>query len=231
MATYATMENLQRVVDNFKVYIDTDKTVAFKAVNVKDNKINFYKNPSPVEGAAADASIDIPVEYFLDQTKTIFVQEFAWSADDYEGSENPNLEGKPVLVMAVKGDDDSISYSFVNLEALIDVYTTENTKTVSMEIGEGNVIKANVNVSAEEGNIIAIKDDGLYAEAILDISGKADKLVNPEDGEAIIKAGQILVDNGAGGLSASGKTIAELTEEILDNFETITDEEIDSWFE
>ena len=68
---------------------------------------------------------------------------------------------------------------------------------------------------AEEGNIIAAKEDGLFASVeAVDISGKADKLANPEDGEAVIKAGQILVDDGAGNLSASGKTIAELTNDI-----------------
>lgn len=229
--SYVSIDNLQRYDNNLKNWVKSDKTNSFKAVNVKDNKINFYVNPSPTEDMAADAVIDIPVEYFLDQTKTVFVQEFVWSNDAYVGSENPNLEGKPVLVMAIKGDDDSVSYSFVNLEALIDVYTTDDTKTVSMEIGEGNVIKSSVKVSTEAGNILSIKEDGLFAEAVLDISSKADKLVNPDGGTPVIKLGQILVDDGSGNLSGSGKTIAELTETILEEFEEITNEEIDSWFE
>ena len=229
--TYATMDNLQRVVDNFKVYIDTDKTLAFKSVNVKDNKINFYKNPSPVEDTVADATIDIPVEYFLDQSKTTFVQEFVWSDETYVGSTDPSLEGKPVLVLAVKGDDDSVTYSFVNLESLIDVYKVEDTATVSMNIGEGNVITSEAKISEEEGNIITVKEDGLYASVEdVDISGKADKLVNPEDGDAVIKAGQIFVDSGDGNLAASGKTIAELTAEIMAEFEPVGDDVIDSWF-
>ena len=223
--TYATMDNLQRVIENFKVYIDTDKTKAFKAVNVKDNKINFYNNPSPATDAVADATIDIPVEYFLDQTKTVFVQEFTWSAETYVGSVNPNLDGKPVLVLAVKGDDE-VTYSFVNLESLIDVYKVEDTATVSMEIGEGNVITAHANVSEEEGNIIFIKEDGLYASVTeVDISNKADKLATTT------KVGQILVDDGNGNLSASGKTIEEITSEIMGEFEPVSDDVIDSWFE
>lgn len=222
--TYATMDNLQRVVENFKVYIDTDKTKAFKAVDVKDNKINFYKNPSPTEDTVADATIDIPVEYFLDQNKTVFVQEFTWSVETYAGSVDPNLEGKPVLVLAVKGDDE-VTYSFVNLESLIDVYKVEDTTTVSMEIGEGNVIKADVNISEDEGNIISVKENGLYASVTeVDISEKADKLA---DGA---KVGQIFVDDGNGNLAASGKTIAELTAEIMAEFEPVDNDEIDSWF-
>ena len=232
MATnYATMENLQRVVENVKVYVDSDKTKSIKGYLKKNNTWNFYNTDAPTEDTTPVISIDVPVEYFLDQTKTTFVQEFAWSEETYAGSTNPNLDGKPVWVMAVKGDDDSVTYSFANLEALVDVYTVESTETVSMEIGEGNVIKSDVNVSEEEGNIISVKEDGLFASVeVVDISGKADKLANPEEGDAVVKAGQILVDDGNGNLAASGKTIEELTEEILANFEPITDDEIDSWF-
>lgn len=227
--TYITLDNLKRYDTNLKTWVNSENTNAFKAVSVKDNKINFYVNPSPAEDAVADAVIDIPVEYFLDQNKTVFVQEFAWSAETYVGATDPSLEGKPVLVLAVKGDGDTVAYSFVNLESLVDTYTTENTATVNMSIVD-NKISGSVNVSAEEGNIISVKEDGLFAEAILDISGKADKLVNPETGDAVVKAGQILVDDGNGNIAASGKTVEELTNEILENFEAVSNDEIDSWF-
>ena len=70
----------------------------------------------------------------------------------------------------------------------------------------------------------------------VDVTDKADKLVNPEDGEPIIKVGQIFVDDGNGNLSASGITIEELktnvSDEVMGNFNTETDvdSEIDSWF-
>lgn len=232
MATaYATQENLHRVVDNMKVYVDSDKTKSIKGYLKKDNTWNFYNTDAPTEDTTPIFSIDVPVEYFLDQTKTTFVQEFAWSEEIYEGSTDPSLEGKPVWVMAVKGDDDTVTYSFVNLEALVDIYTSENTETITIEISDDNVIKANVNISEAEGNIISVKDDGLYALVTdVDISTKADKLVDPEEGDAVIKEAQILVDDGSGNIAASGKTIEELTEEILSNFEAISDDEIDSWF-
>ena len=84
-----------------------------------------------------------------------------------------------------------------------------------------------------EGNILEIKDDGLYASVTqVDISGKADKLVDSEDAstDPVIKEGQILVDDGAGNLGASGKTIAELSSEILAELTPMTDEEIDNLF-
>ena len=133
--------------------------------------------------------------------------------------------------MAVKGDDNSVTYSFVNLEALVDIYTGENTKSITLVVSEDNKISANVNVSAEEGNIISVKDDGIYASVTeVDISGKADKLVNPAEGAVVIKADQILVDDGTGNIAASGKTIAELSAEIKSEFVAMTDEEIDGLF-
>lgn len=229
--TYVTMANLTRYDSNLKTYIDSAKTKAIKSIAVKDNAINFYVNPTPDETTVADFTVDMPVEYFLDQTKTTLVQEFAWSEETYAGSTNPNLDGKPVLVLAVKGDDDSVVYSFLNMETLIDTYVGENTTSVTLTVSEDNKITADVNVSAEEGNILSVKEDGLYASVTeVDISGKADKLVNPETGDAVVKAGQILVDDGNGNLAASGKTIAELSAEILGELSPMTDDEIDNLF-
>lgn len=229
--TYVTMANLTRYDGNLKAYIDSAKTKAIKAIEVKDNAINFYANPTPDATTTPDFTVDMPVEYFLDQAKTTMVQEFAWSEATYAGSTNPNLDGKPVLVLAVKGDDDSVVYSFLNMETLIDVYVGEGTQSVVLEVSEDNKISANVKVSTEEGNIISIKEDGLFASVTeVDISGKADKLVNPESGDPVVKAGQILVDDGNGNLAATGKTIAELVEEIHAEYVSMSDDEIDSLF-
>lgn len=229
--TYVSMANLTRYDSNMKAYIDSEKTKALKAVMVKDNAINFYVNPTPDETTVADFTVDMPIEYFLDQTKTTIVADFAWAEETYVGSTNPNLDGKPVLVLAVKGDDNSVVYSFLNMETLIDVYVGETTKSIALTVSADNKISAEVLVSAEEGNIISVKEDGLYASVTtVDISGKADKIVNPEDGEAIVKAGQILVDDGNGNLAASGKTIAEVIAEVHAEYVAMTDEEVDALF-
>ena len=232
--TYVSMANLTKYDGNLKTYIDSEKTKALKALAVKDNKINFYVNPAPTDDTTPDFTVDFPTEYLLDQTKTTFVQEFAWSDTEYVGSTDPSLEGKPVLVLAVKGEEDEVTYSFVNLETLVDIYEGGETETATVAVdADTNEITVEVKVSAEVGNILEVKNDGLYASVTqVDISGKADKLVDPEDDSAdpVIKEGQILVDDGAGNLGASGKTIAELSSEILAELVPMTDEEIDNLF-
>ena len=230
--TYVTLANLQRYDSNLKTFIDSNKTKSLKSLAVVDNKINFYRDAAPAEGAVADFTVDIPAEFFLDQAKTVFVQSFVWSAETYVGSEDPGLDSKPVLVLAVKGDDDSVKYSFLNMETLIDIYTGQDTSSVKVAVSADNKISANVVLSEDEGYILTLKENGLFASVTaVDISGKADKLANPEEGDAVIKAAQILVDDGNGNLAASGKTIAELSSEILANFEPVEDSVIDSWFE
>lgn len=232
--TYVSMANLTKYDGNLKTYIDSDKTKALKALAVKDNQINFYVNPTPADDTTPDFTVDFPTEYLLDQTKTTFVQEFAWSDTTYTGSTDPSLEGKPVLVLAVKGEVDEVTYSFVNLETLVDIYEGGETETATVTVdADTNEITVEVKVSEAEGNILEVKADGLYASVTqVDISGKADKLVDPEDDSAdpVIKTGQILVDDGAGNLGASGKTIAELSSEILAELTPMTDEEIDNLF-
>ena len=227
--TYVSMANLTKYDGKIKTYIDSEKTKAIKAVAVKDNAIKFYSNPAPADGTVADFTVDIPTEYFLDQAKTVFIQKFAWSDTEYKGATNPNLEGKPVLVLAVKGDNNTVTYSFLNMETLVDTYAGEDTKSVTLKVSSDNKITADVKVSAESDNTLSVKDDGLYV-AQLDISKKADKLVNPDVGDAVIKRGQILVDDGNGNIAASGKTIDELKSEILNEFTPMTDDEIDALF-
>lgn len=156
----ATLGNLKQTVENMKVYIDSDKTVSIKGYLKENNTHKFYNTSTPTADTAPIFSFDVASEYFLDQTKTTFVQEFAWSDATYTGSTNPNLDGKPVFVLAVKGED-SVSYSFVNLETLIDTYKTKDSATLSLDITD-NEISGNVNISAEEGNAVVQKNDGLY---------------------------------------------------------------------
>ena len=163
----ATLGNLKQTVENMKVYIDSDKTVSIKGYLKKDNTHNFYNTSTPTEDTTPVFSFDTASDYFLDQTKTMFVQEFTWSDTEYVGSTNPNLEGKPVFVLAVKGEN-SVSYSFVNLETLIDTYKTKNTTTLSLDITD-NEISGNVNISAKDGNAASIEEDGLYVPTIAEI--------------------------------------------------------------
>lgn len=100
----------------------------------------------------------LPKEMFLDQTQTTFVKHFTFNSATYPGAENPNLDGKSIFVLAVKGVDNSVTYSFVNLEALMNIYNAANNSIAF----EGNSIK--VNLSSETNNCIEMKNDGLFVD-------------------------------------------------------------------
>ena len=131
--------------------------------------------PADKSGDAA-FTFDFPKELFLDQVKTTFVPKFAFSAETYPDATDPKLAGKPVMVLAVKGQNpDSCTYSFLDMSALVDTYKAKATgKDASTTITvSGYEIEVKVNVSAAAGNALSLKADGLY----VDISGKADKVI------------------------------------------------------
>ena len=178
-------------------------TSAIHSVGFAGNKISFYTT-AETSGSAA-FSVDLPADMVLDQTKTKLVDNFAWNeGEDYPGAENPNLDGKPVLVLAVKGDGETVNYSFLSMEKLIDTYTGaagDGTTTVTVS---GYQISVNVNISPDEGNRLQKKENGLFVPKpdAVDISGKADK-----DQDAT--EGNIAVFDGDGNPVDSGKKPAD----------------------
>lgn len=190
---------------DIKAWVDSDESLGIKTVLYKNNTLTFYKKPNATADDTADFTIDLPVEQFLDQTKTTFVNQFVWSETLYPNSTDPNLNGEPVLVLTVKGDT-NVSYSFVSMNELVKIYKADtNTSTVTLAIDDAtNTISASVNISSDTGNQLSVgADGGLYANAT-DISGKADKLTDDS-----IKENQILIDDGNGNIGASGKSISE----------------------
>ncbi len=198
-----TMDQLSIV----KSYIDSGDAQAIKSAEYADNTIKLYTSADKSGTAAVELSL--PEEMFLDQAKTKFVASFSWSDAAYPGSTDPSLNGKPVLVLAVKGDAANAAYSFVSLEKLIDIYTGESTNTATVTVSADNKISAEVKISAETGNTVVAKTDGIFVPAAeeMDITGKADKLTTASNG-------QILVDDGSGNLKGSGKTIAQISDDI-----------------
>ena len=87
---------------------------------------------------------NLPKEQFLDLTKTTYVDSFTWSSTTYPGSTNPNLNGKPVMVLALKDNDGNVQYGFVSLNDLVDVYTGETPISVS----GGKITHANSGATA-----------------------------------------------------------------------------------
>ena len=73
---------------------DVDSSMSDSSTNPVQNKI--------VKAYVDDIIANLPSEQFLDLTKTTYVDSFTWSSTTYPNSTNPNLDGKPVLVLALK---------------------------------------------------------------------------------------------------------------------------------
>lgn len=157
---------------------------ALKSGKVDGNTVKLFTSQDATGTAAF--SFDFPVEMVLDQAKTAFVPSFAFAAATYPGATDPGLEGKPVMVLAVKGSDGSVTYSFMDMAKLVDTYKAKATgKDASTTITiAGYEIEVKVNISAEADNQIQMKGDGLYVPkpAAVDLSGKADKDTDAVEG-------------------------------------------------
>lgn len=126
----------------------------------KDNKISLYDSSSKDK---IIGEIDLPVDMVVDQIKTKFSQKFKFDSTTYPDTENPNLDGKPVLVLAIKTSATADTFSFLNMESLVDVYTGGTTKSAIISVDpETGVITNVVRISAETGNKIVQKNDGLF---------------------------------------------------------------------
>ena len=203
----------------------------FKDVKYANSTLYFFDEAAPASAdeyaTKAKKSVSLPEEQFLDQTKTTVVDSFAWSEATYPGSTNPNLDGKPVLVLAVKGEGTDVSYSFASLEKLIDVYTGDSTNSVTVTVSSDNKITADVKVSAKAGNIISVEtgegEEGLYAAA-QDVSDKADKVTGATEGNfAKLDADGNLADSGVKEADFVKKTTTIAGIDLQDN---ITAEEL-----
>ena len=205
ISTKTTIRNLTAEIKKTFVKKDTFTPVqtaanaAIKSLGVDGNTVNFYTSTD--KSGTAAFSVDFPSELFLDQTKTTFVAKFKFDAATYPGATDPKLDGKPVMVLAVKGENpDSCTYSFLSMAALVDTYKAKVTgKDASTTVTiAGYEVDVKVNVSAAAGNALVLKDDGLY----VDISGKADKVKNAT-------AGNFATLDESGNMTDSGKKPAD----------------------
>ena len=168
--------------------VNTELGATFRSASVSGNTVSFF-NSKDGTGTAA-FTFDFPEEMFLSQTGTELVDNFTFSAATYPGATDPNLDGKPVLVLAVRGNalTPTTNYSFVSLERLIGVYTAGDN---SIDINGYTVA---VKRSAVTGNLIELKSDGLYVGSD---NTKADKVTGATAGNiATLDANGNLVDSG-----------------------------------
>lgn len=163
-----------------------------KYVSVVNNSVCFFKT---ADGSGTAAfSFDFPAEMVLDQLKTKFVANFVYDAAEYPDTTDPDLDGKPVLVIAVKNSNGGIvttSYSFLNMESLIDIYTAADNSILI------NGYAISVKIDPAQGNHLTLTASGL----LVDVSDKADKVANAT-------AGDIATLDAAGNLVDSGTTFA-----------------------
>lgn len=196
--------------------VQTAANAAIKSLGVDGNTVNFYTSTD--KSGTAAFSVDFPSELFLDQTKTTFVAKFKFDAATYPGATDPKLDGKPVMVLAVKGENpDSCTYSFLSMAALVDTYKAKAVgKDASTTVTiAGYEVDVKVNVSAAAGNALALKDDGLYVPTPeeVDISGKADKVTGATTGNGKKPADFVAAEAGKRLMTdAEGEKLAGVSE-------------------
>ena len=89
----------------------------------------------------------------------------------------------------------------IDATGLVDVYTGGNTNGATISVS-GNQITATIKISAENGNILELKSDGLYVNTP-DLSGKMDKDTDAVDGN-------IAIFDDSGNVVDSGKNFNDL---------------------
>ena len=93
---------------------------------------------------------------YLDQTKTTLVENFAFASGGYTGATDPGLDGKPVMVLAVRDSGGTnVTYSFVDMTKLLDTYTAADA---SMNVS-GRTLAANI--SPDTDNALSLAENGL----------------------------------------------------------------------
>ncbi|MBQ6773796.1 MAG: hypothetical protein IJP48_07030 [Synergistaceae bacterium] len=206
---------LKSLAERTKSELDAVSLVAasaIKYVSTAGNTVSFFTSADGTGTAAF--TVDFPNEMVLDAARTTFVPNFAFNPTTYPGATNPSLEGKPVLVLAVKtttaAGAETLNFSFLNLETLIDVYTIKTGDSAKVLSISGNEIE--FHVSAIANNAITVQADGLH----VNISDKTDKVANATAGNlAGLDANGNLTDSGSGIATA-----AEVTEMLNGVFGT-----------
>ena len=84
-------------------------------------------------------------------------------------------------------------------QGLIDIYTGKETNTTTTTVSETNEISVDVKISAESGNSLSVKSDGLYVNVPSD-TNKLDKVTTGHVDE-------IITANADGTVKVSGKSI------------------------
>lgn len=204
---FVLLRDLKAEAQKAKTAITAAQNVAnggIRSGNVSGNTVSFYTSTD--HSGDAVFSFDFPSELVLDQVKTTFVSNFTFVSATYPGATDPSLNGKPVLVLAVKdtaaNGTVTTTYSFLDMTKLVDTYVPADN---SININGYNV---SVKVSATTGNHLTVENDGL----MVNVNDKADKVSNATSGDvATLDANGNLTDSGHG-IATDTEVNAMLTE-------------------
>lgn len=134
--------------------------------------------------SAIDTAIaNLPKEQFLDTTKTSYVYNFNFSVATYPGATDPNLNGRPVLILAMKNVDHTnngavtTSYVFIDLGTLADTGKADKVGSATA----GNIASLDANGNLVDGgkavvNILTTADvatDAECTEMLAEVFGAA----------------------------------------------------------
>lgn len=130
-----------------KAPAQTDYTVTVTTENLETSNLKHYIFS---QLGKEIAHIDIPKDLVVESgTVEVKAESGAWG------------EAGTYIVLTIANQTDPI---YINAKDLVDIYTVADTNTVDMTI-TGTEIKAEVKISAETGNSLVAKDDGLYVNA------------------------------------------------------------------
>lgn len=108
-----------------------------------------------------------------------------------------DAENKKIILYFDEAKKDSVE---IPVGDLVDTYTAESTSSLDLTVTD-NKFKGTVKISKENGNLITVKDDGLYVS--VDITGKVDKVTDAVEGN-------IVLFGEGGAVKDSGKAFADL---------------------
>ena len=195
--------------------VNQDLGYAIKYATYANNTLSLFTAHSS-SGTPAFA-FNLPEEFFLDQAHTEFVGDFEWSSTLYPGSTDPDLDGKPVMVLALKGDATNPTYSFLDMQALVDTYSAADASVVV----SGYTIGVQIDDTA--GNALTlVSGKGLR----VDISGKADKVSGATANDlAKLDSNGNLVDSGIAAADVVTKVASATADDLaaLDSNGKLTD--------
>lgn len=181
-------------------YDETNQAIKVTKYGEADPTALSLKGMLAAEGVTySEGTLTLPVvngdDVVINLPKENFVKSGSYDAESESivlVLEQPDAEGNEQKVV-------------IPVSALVDISDVQGSATLQLNMNASKVISGAVKISAEEGNLISTKEDGLYVSPV-DISGKLDVLNGADADEVVtVKAdGQVQ----ASGNKVGGATLA-----------------------